>query len=140
MCLSRSCGLRRVSQLHWLLNAGFRWGAQKAGILGWCQKNRQKPPFSDAVVKPDFQRYQGLKVLSQFPGSQVIIDRVRQALVESGNQCLSIPPTLGGEGTELNGEVSHWSGPLADVKQSAVRFSSANWVVEDRSLAVKAKM
>jgi hypothetical protein len=50
--------------------------------------------------------------------------------MESG---LRIPPTLGGEGEELNGEVSHWSGPLAEVEQSAGRFSPAVWVVEDLS-------
>lgn len=53
--------------------------------------------------------------------------------MESGDQDLHITPTLRGEGAELNGEVSHWSGPLADVEQSAGRFSSADWVVEDSS-------
>ena len=86
--------------------------------------------FLDAVVNPDGQRYQGLGVLSQFSSGQFILDGVRQTQMESGDQCLSIPPTLGGEWVELNGEVSHWSGPLAEVEQSASRFSSANWGVK----------
>ena len=52
--------------------------------------------------------------------------------MKSGDQYLRIPPTLGGEGAELNGELSQWSGPL-DVELSAGRFSSADSVVEDSS-------
>jgi hypothetical protein len=80
--------------------------------------------FPDAVVKPDCQRFQGLKVLSPFPSGHFIFDGVRQTLVESSNH-IRIPPTLG--------KVSHWSGPSEEVEQSAGRFSFANWVVEDSS-------
>lgn len=82
--------------------------------------------FPEAVVHPEYQRYQGLEVLSQFPRGQFILDGVRQTLEERGDQGLCIPPSLGGESVELNGEVNHWSGPLADVEQSAGRFSSAD--------------
>jgi hypothetical protein len=42
-------------------------------------------------------------IFFQFPSGQFIFDGVGQTLVESGNQGLRIPPTLGGEGGELNG-------------------------------------
>jgi hypothetical protein len=41
--------------------------------------------------------------------------------------------TLSGEGAELNGEVSRWSGPMVKVEQSATHILSANCVVEDLS-------
>jgi hypothetical protein len=89
---------------------------------------RSQRRLSNLISSVIFQCYQRLKVLSQFLRSQFIFDGVRQILVDSGDQGLCIPPTLGGEGAELNAKVSHWSGPWADVEQSAGRFSSSGWV------------
>lgn len=97
-----------ASQLHGLLNAGF-------GGLGVLKKTENwggvkkvlSHVFSEAVADPDYQRYQGLKVLSQFSRGQFILDGVRQPMVVSSDQCFRISPTLSGEGAELNAKVSH---------------------------------
>ncbi|XP_029559595.1 trace amine-associated receptor 6-like [Salmo trutta] len=83
------------------------------------------------TVQANKSEQKELKVISQFLRGQFILDGVRQTLLKSGDQFLRIPPTLGSEGAELNCEISHWFGPLADVEQSAGRFSSDDWVVED---------
>ena len=111
MSLSDSYGLRRVRlrclspNCIGLLNAGFGGLGvlRNPGYWGGVKKALSHT-FSEAVVDPVCQRYQRLMVFSQFLRGQFILDRVKQPLVESVDrwksfdECLCIPPTLGGEG------------------------------------------
>ena len=101
----------------------------------------QSPPFSDVVVNSDCPDYQGLKVLSRFPSGQFNLDGFRQTLVDSCNQCIRIIPTLSAEGAELNAEVTHWSGTLAEVEVGLTASRPpTRWLTTCCSSAVKATM